>query len=190
MVCERVREIHKAPEVEGDIFDGAVLTGLDTLAKEPNLLFVRVAASVCARENALDADLLFGIVQKIGHSLRALDHRKRQLRLRRGVVCRSQIPKPDQLVLWSEALFQPLEQRDRPIGLALLEKSASLEQRELRSRRRGSSAEKIRRFHTQNAGDVLERFHRCARAAGLEHGDIGLGVLRLRYLSLGKALRC
>ena len=38
------------------------------------------------------------------------------------------------------------------------------------------------------AGDVLERFHRGPSAAGLEHGDVRLGVLRLGYLGLSKTL--
>src|SRR5439155_2578669 len=147
----------------------------------------RVGTLIRGRENALDSNLLRGIVKEIGHPLRSLDHRKRELRLSGRVVGGGEIPQPDELVLRRETLLQSLEQGDRPFWVALLEESASLEQRVLRRRRGGSAAEKIRWLHPEDPGDVLERFHGCTRAAGFEHRDVGLGVLRLGYLSLGKA---
>ena len=135
LVSKRQREIHKAAVVESDIFDGSVFACLDALAKQAYLLLVRVGTLIRGRENALDSDLLLGIVKEIGHPLRPLDHRKRELRLSGRVVGGGEIPQPDELVLRRKTLLQSLEQWDRPFWAALLEESASLQQRVLRRRR-------------------------------------------------------
>ena len=96
---------------------------------------------------------------------------------------------PHELVRRRQALFEPLEQRNGLIGTALFGQSLRLEQGVLRRCRAGSPTQEIGWLHAEHSGDVLESFHRRTRASRLEHGDIGLRVLRFGELRLRHSLR-
>ena len=187
-VGQHDRKIHQATEMEGRVVRDAILAGRDDLAEQPQRFLVRVRARVRAGEHRVHADLLFFVLEKLGHPLGSLDERERCLRLSGHVEGRCQKAKPHELVRRAEALFERFEDRDRLRRALLLDIAACLEQLVLGGRGRCHAAKEIGRLDTKHAGDVLEGFHRGPRAARLEHRDVGLGVVRLRDLRLGHSL--
>ena len=189
LVRQGDRERDEPPEVEGRIVDGAFLARLDAFPKETNGVLVCVGLRVALRQHGLHAYLLLRVGEQLRHALRPLDQREGLLRLGDHVVGDREVAQAHQLVLGAEPVLETLEDRDRRPGMSLLDRSTRFKQIELRRRRSRGASQKVRWAHAEDPGNVFERLHRRARPPGLEHGDVGLGVLRFRYLSLGKAFR-
>ena len=106
LVRERDGEIDEAAEVERGVPHRSVLTGLHAFPESADRFFERERARIRSGQHGLHADLLFGVVQKLGHTLRALDQGKRLFRLAFPAVRQCEIAQPRELISGRESLLQ------------------------------------------------------------------------------------